>query len=159
MGLARSTANGAVTITTGFTNCLIGLRADIINPNVVYAVALGTNAVAKSNECALSPYCNVFTFYTTSYAGVLYPCADLTISTVDLGDATRKYRIVIHAWDTIQREGIRIEASGSAPLLGFFGANAVFQPTVTGSRGGNAALASFITALASLGLIIDNSTV
>lgn len=32
------------------------------------------------------------------------------------------------------------------------------QPTVTGSRGGNAALASFLTAIAATGLIIDGST-
>jgi len=31
-------------------------------------------------------------------------------------------------------------------------------PSVTGSRGGNAALASLLTALASLGVILDNTT-
>lgn len=31
-------------------------------------------------------------------------------------------------------------------------------PTVTGSRGGNAALASLLTALANLGIIVNNST-
>jgi hypothetical protein len=41
---------------------------------------------------------------------------------------------------------------------GFFGANAVGRQTVTGSRGGNAALASLLTALATLGLITDNTT-
>ncbi|WP_432053728.1 hypothetical protein [Streptomyces sp. bgisy022] len=42
--------------------------------------------------------------------------------------------------------------------LGFYGATAVAKPTVTGSRGGNAALASLLTALANLGLITNNST-
>ena len=42
--------------------------------------------------------------------------------------------------------------------LGFFGATEVARPTVTGSRGGNAALASALTALASLGLVTDSST-
>lgn len=42
--------------------------------------------------------------------------------------------------------------------LGFYGAAAVARQTVTGSRGGNAALASLLTALATLGLFIDNST-
>lgn len=32
------------------------------------------------------------------------------------------------------------------------------QPTVTGSRGGNAALASLLTALENMGLIIDNTS-
>jgi len=42
--------------------------------------------------------------------------------------------------------------------LGFYGATATTKPAVTGSRGGNAALASLLTALASLGLITDNTT-
>lgn len=44
------------------------------------------------------------------------------------------------------------------PLIGFLGATPVVRPTVTGSRGGNAALASVLTALADLGLIVDSST-
>jgi hypothetical protein len=43
-------------------------------------------------------------------------------------------------------------------ILGFFGTNATTQKTVTGSRGGNAALASLITQLASYGLVVDGST-
>jgi hypothetical protein len=42
--------------------------------------------------------------------------------------------------------------------LGFFGATARSQPVVTGSRAGNSALASLISALAELGLISDGST-
>lgn len=42
--------------------------------------------------------------------------------------------------------------------MGFYGAAAVAKPTVTGSRGGNAALASLLTALANFGLLTDSST-
>jgi len=42
--------------------------------------------------------------------------------------------------------------------VGFYGTAPVAKPTVTGSKGGNAALASLITALAGLGLIVDNTT-
>lgn len=42
--------------------------------------------------------------------------------------------------------------------IGFLGAGAVARQTVTGSRGGNAALASLLTGLANLGLITDSST-
>lgn len=38
------------------------------------------------------------------------------------------------------------------------GATKVTPVTVTGSKGGNAALASLLTALASLGLIVDSTT-
>lgn len=47
---------------------------------------------------------------------------------------------------------------GTGNKLGFHGAASVAQQTVTGSRGGNAALASLLTKLATLGLIVDGST-
>ena len=47
---------------------------------------------------------------------------------------------------------------GATNRVGFFGASPSSKPAVTGSRGGNAALASLITALATLGLITDNTT-
>jgi hypothetical protein len=43
--------------------------------------------------------------------------------------------------------------------MGFYGATAIAKPTVTGSRAGNAALASLLTALANYGLVTDSSTV
>ena len=42
--------------------------------------------------------------------------------------------------------------------VGAFGATAVGRQTVTGSRGGNAALASLLTGMANLGWITDNTT-
>jgi hypothetical protein len=42
--------------------------------------------------------------------------------------------------------------------VGFNGTAPIAQPTVTGSKGSNAALASLITALASLGLVIDSTS-
>ncbi len=74
-------------------------------------------------------------------------------------DASRKGRVQILAYDTAAREGLRIEGSGTAAMLGFYGGAAVVKPTVTGSRGGNAALQSLLTALANLGLITDSSSV
>lgn len=44
------------------------------------------------------------------------------------------------------------------PQLGFYGAAVVPKPSAVGSRVGNAALASLLTALASLGLIVDATT-
>lgn len=41
---------------------------------------------------------------------------------------------------------------------GFFGATPVAKPTVTGSKGGNVALGSLMTALSSLGLVVDSTT-
>jgi len=42
--------------------------------------------------------------------------------------------------------------------VGFYGSPPLNRPTCTGSRGGNAAIASVLAALASLGLIIDSTT-
>ena len=42
--------------------------------------------------------------------------------------------------------------------VGFYGVGPVTRPTVTGSKGANAALTSLLTALASQGLIIDSSS-
>jgi hypothetical protein len=50
----------------------------------------------------------------------------------------------------------RIEADGTG--LRFFGGSPVAKPTVTGSRGGNAALASLLTALSNLGLVVDSTS-
>lgn len=44
-------------------------------------------------------------------------------------DATRKARSLWSVWDTGEREGIRIEANGSAAMVGFLGAAAVVRQT------------------------------
>lgn len=55
--------------------------------------------------------------------------------------------------------GAFIEVETTSSSMGFFGHTPVAGPVVvTGSRGGNAALASLLTGLASLGLITDSTT-
>jgi hypothetical protein len=69
-------------------------------------------------------------------------------------------------------EVLRLRSTGTAPgqlscrgdfqhignALGFYSAATVAQQTVTGSRGGNAALANLLTALNTLGLIVNSTT-
>lgn len=50
----------------------------------------------------------------------------------------------------------RVEWNGTG--LGFFNSAPIAKPAATGSRGGNAALASLLTALANLGLVTDSTT-
>ncbi len=50
-------------------------------------------------------------------------------SWVDATHASRKGRVKISAYDTAIRECIRAEASGTAPMLGFYGVTAVVRPT------------------------------
>ncbi len=58
-------------------------------------------------------------------------------------------------------EDTHVEILGDLEIdgeVGFFGEPGDSQQTVTGSRGGNAALADLLTALATYGLIVDNTT-
>lgn len=50
------------------------------------------------------------------------------------------------------------DLSHTGTNLGFYGTAASAKPTITGSRGGNAALADLLTKLAALGLITDGTT-
>jgi len=52
------------------------------------------------------------------------------------------------------RNSLQVTKTG----FGFNGAAAIAKPTVTGSKAGNAALASLVTALAQYGLITDSTT-
>lgn len=55
--------------------------------------------------------------------------------------------------------GARVHTlNGASNTLGFHGAVPVAKQTVAGSRGGNAALASLITALATVGLVTDGTS-
>lgn len=59
---------------------------------------------------------------------------------------------------SINSNGVGGISLGTAGQMGFNGSAAVAKPTITGSRGGNAALASLLTALALYGLIVDSTT-
>lgn len=48
--------------------------------------------------------------------------------------------------------------AGAAGTLGFYGSAGTARPTVSGAKGGNAALGSLISALAALGLIVDGTS-
>lgn len=53
---------------------------------------------------------------------------------------------------------LRMGKIAGVPKLGFYGAAPFAQPTVTGSKAANAALASLLAGLQSMGLLIDSST-
>jgi hypothetical protein len=51
-----------------------------------------------------------------------------------------------------------VTLGGSGKQVGFYGTTPASKPTVSGSRGGNEALESLLTALATLGLITDSTS-
>lgn len=102
---------------------------------------------------------NGFSIWTTSLGGtsrVLMELANLSSS---------RYTIDI-AGTAAGVAGVRVfgngtplfETSSNSNAIGFFGTAPAVKPNVTGSRGGNAALASLLTSLAGLGLITDGSS-
>lgn len=58
----------------------------------------------------------------------------------------------------VNASGDNLLAITAGAKVGFFGSVGTTRPTVSGSRGGNAALASLLTALAAMGLITDSSS-
>ena len=88
-------------------------------------------------------------FYSGNTALALQAASSTTVyrdrfrvstSAVDNTDATRKYRAALSVYDTAARECLRLEASGTAAMLGLYGTAAVAQyattGTVTGYTGG-----------------------
>ena len=75
------------------------------------------------------------------------------LGTIDLGNFSAQIINIGNGSATTTNIGV-----GTSAAIGFFGATAVARPTVTGSRGGNAALADLLTDLASLGLITDSTS-
>lgn len=96
-----------------------------------------------------SMYTNCPTHFVRAFNGTLHMTVGVSgTSSINLAASTSL---------DLQYNGtsrIKVDSTGT----GFFAAAPVAKPTVTGSRGGNAALASLLTALANLGLITDSST-
>ena len=167
--------NAGYSITTGFANIVFGTNvapslitgseciimgndADVSATDASYGIAMGKSAVCASNQFSISYKISKITLHGESSTTVGRAMGEIQTAWVDATDASRKARMSLHAYDTAVREGMRIEGGGSAPHIGFYGAAAVAKPSVTGSRGGNAALASLLTSLANLGLITDSTT-
>ncbi len=144
-GIAATASTVGATMTVsdaGTTNQPFGLYVDHTSsgtPAAGFGVSLGWRA--KSD--------------TTNSRIVGQVLAQWAVAT----DASRTGRLRWFATDaTADREFMRGEASGSAAMIGFLGAAATVRTAITGSRGGNAALAALLTELAAKGLITDSTT-
>lgn len=76
----------------------------------------------------------------------------------DFGEGGFTYNATTDATSLAGDVSIDGNLAHNGSFAGFYGATPITVPSVTGSRGGNAALASLLTALENLGLIIDNTT-
>lgn len=69
----------------------------------------------------------------------------------DATHATRKADLVLTAFDTAEREGLRIRGDGTGPALGFYGVTPIARAVL--ATGAGAAVDDVITALQNLGLV------
>ena len=94
-------------------------------------------------------------------AGLLYQLESSTTAAQDAAriqalwyeatHATRKADLVLTAYDTAEREGLRIRGAGSAPAIGFYGVTPIERATL--ATGAGASVDHVITALQNLGLV------
>ena len=132
LGVMRSTGNASAFVLDTVTG-QTGLYMGYVNGKLRFT--LGTDGTSESGSNAGS------NIVLTTYAD------DGTTATTALK---------IYRTGSVQLMGGTVAASASG--VGFFGTSPVAKPTITGSRGGNAALASLLTALAGMGQITDSST-
>lgn len=86
---------------------------------------------------------------------------DASADSVQIGSATTADSAKFYVLGKISGSGefeINGDLNHDGSNVGFYGTAPAAKGTVTGSRGGNAALASLLTALVNIGLITDSST-
>lgn len=147
-----------------------GLRLDLVAPSSYVLVrapasfgssstgVAGSSPVTVSGVAAQAAPLVALTQQSSTTADRTAGVIDATLPTPT--DASYLGRLALYAADFTgtNREGVRVESDGTQALLGFYGATAGAKPVITGSRGGNAALASLLSALAALGLLTDSTT-
>lgn len=127
----------------------------------LFRTANETLAVRADRTTSVAPTVRLEGKSTTTSARLV---GSVIAEWADAADATAKGRVRVAARDggvAVEniRTGFTVEADGSASRICFYdGGTAVAKQTVTGSRGGNAALADLLTKLAALNLIIDGTS-
>lgn len=124
MRVLASTGNvGIGTDALSPTSRLHIIDVDAINNDITNIITIGHN-----NSAGGAPIVNFGTgllFQGRSATVVDQNMARLASTWATATHATRKARGIWSVYDTAEREGLRIEASGSAPMLGVLGANAI----------------------------------
>jgi len=153
LGLAQSfsaaqTFNGGITMGAAITGAASQDVFNTTSTTINFAGAATTLAIGNTATAAQTV--NMFTASTgaSTYNFATGATANATTKTINIGTGGA-------AGSTTN---ITFGTSATTNLRFFGSANTSGKPTVTGSRGGNAALASFLTALSNLGLITDSTT-
>lgn len=150
LNIANASAGGQVNLTPAGSDTAIplGLRSKGTDP-----IYLQPNSLTTLRVEAVSSQVNYWFAYggATGNGPTLIPLgSDANIPANLQGRGTGPVRLLDGS------AGTKVEVNTTG--IGFHAATPIAKPTVTGSRGGNAALASLLTALADYGLITDSTT-
>ena len=148
------TGGSSITAGTGF-GCFAGGVSTA--GNAITASGQGSFAWGDANSASV--------ICSAANSAQFFPGTNTEATTLQVGDTTNGVRLVAGGAPTsltTQNGSIWVDGSGDVNISS--SGNGVTTPvifsypTITGSRGGNAALANLLTALANMGLITDSTT-
>lgn len=152
-------AGDALTVTgTATISSTLGVTGTTTLGATIFSTLTSTGTAAASGTIRLA---NGLAIKARNFAN----SADLPLLQTDasnnltLGDTAGfgdVYLLSPHTLTIYGGGSVRIQVNGTG--MGYFGTTPAAQQTVTGSRGGNVALASLLTALANYGIIVNSST-
>lgn len=155
IGKAASAATDAA-LAVGYQAAATGTQGIAVGASAVasgdYAAAVGSGAQASGDRSLALGYQAIAGHDDAVAIGS--GASTTGTSQIVLGAATH----VVYVPGTFRLVGDGQFGASPASRIGFYGVAGVTQPTVTGSRSGNAALAALLTSLAGTGLIVDSST-
>lgn len=161
-GTLNASAIAAGTLTnipvTGSTGSFTGLTVTATAPEAIITGTAGNNRVLRYRSGANERWA-IYT-NTTAESGSSAG-SDLQIAGYTDGGSPTNFVTITRSTGRVLLSG-ELEIDGAlnhdGSTVGFYGTAPAVKPTVTGSRGSNAALASLLTALAGLGLLTDSSS-
>ena len=155
-GLFDVRGEAATGATVVFNRYFVGARTDNGAPNRSFVLGQQTSTAGTDNLLLLSGDMDAASVIgtpsinsTTSH-GSGWWCDTVNSRSHLIASPNGTNQAVAKAFSWAQSAG--------APLCGFFGTAPAAKPTVTGSKGANAALTSLLTALSGLGLVVDSSS-
>jgi len=162
-------ASAGVANTTGSNNSMFGTAAGIANTTGSNNSMFGNSAGAVNTEGAENSFFGGYAGYLNStgsrncFFGFKAGFRNSTSSDLLLVDNRDRTSAALELANSIVY-GVMGAAAANQEIrfnvgkMGFFATEAQSKPTITGSRDGNAAVASLLTNLATLGLLTDMSS-
>jgi len=133
--------------TTSPATCLHSLLTSAVTNAVSNVVTIGHD----TSGTAAAGFGAGLLFALKSSTTAAQSAAGIQAIWYEATDATRKADLVLTAYDTAEREGLRIRGAGSEPAIGFYGVAPIARAVL--ATGAGATVDNVITALQNLGLV------